>query len=152
MDRQSSRRVRTYSHWGAYDVEVEGEAITAVHAYHDDPDPSPIGQSFRDAIHHRTRIARPAVRRGWLERGPENHGGGRGHHASRCLDRPAPAGQAHVDPVAFDSCPLDRGQAAAAASHEDGCKLVVGGMWIDLQPPAVRQLQPAGGEREPPWQ
>ena len=78
MDRESSRRVRTYSHWGAYDVEVEGEAITAVHAYHDDPDPSPIGQSFRDAIHHRTRIARPAVRRGWLERGPENHGGGRG--------------------------------------------------------------------------
>ncbi len=78
MDRQSSKRVRTYSHWGAYDVEVEGEAITAVHAYHDDPDPSPIGQSFRDAIHHRSRIARPAVRRGWLERGPENHGGGRG--------------------------------------------------------------------------
>ena len=78
MDRQSSKRVRTFSHWGAYDVEVEGEAITAVHAYHDDPDPSLIGQSFRDAIHHRSRIARPAVRRGWLERGPENHGGGRG--------------------------------------------------------------------------
>ena len=78
MDRQSSKRVRTFSHWGAYDIEVEGEAIVAVHAYHDDPDPSPIGQSFRDAIHHRSRIARPAVRRGWLERGPENHGGGRG--------------------------------------------------------------------------
>ena len=78
MDRPTSKRVRTFSHWGAYDIEVEGETITAVHDYHDDPDPSPIGQSFRDAIHHRSRIARPAVRKGWLERGPENHGGGRG--------------------------------------------------------------------------
>ena len=55
----------------------EGE-IVAVHPFENDPDPSPIGQSFRDAIHHRCRVAQPMVRRGWLERGPERHGGGRG--------------------------------------------------------------------------
>ena len=68
----------TFSHWGAYEVEVAGGEIAAVHPFAGDPDPSPIGQSLKDGIQHRSRIAQPAVRRGWLERGPENHGGGRG--------------------------------------------------------------------------
>ncbi len=69
---------RTFTHWGAYDVAVSGDRITEVRAFGDDPDPSPIGQSFLDAIDHPARIARPAIRKGWLERGPEGHGGGRG--------------------------------------------------------------------------
>ncbi|MCZ6524118.1 MAG: molybdopterin-dependent oxidoreductase [Alphaproteobacteria bacterium] len=77
-DQSERRRVPTYTHWGAYEVEVAGEEILAVHAYAGDPDPSPIGQSLVDATHHRSRILRPAVRQGWLERGPEAHGGGRG--------------------------------------------------------------------------
>jgi len=75
---EASRRTRTYTHWGAYDVEVADGAIVAVHSHDEDPDPSAIGKSFEDSIHHRTRIMQPAVRKGWLERGPEKHGGGRG--------------------------------------------------------------------------
>jgi biotin/methionine sulfoxide reductase len=77
MDEHSTRR-RTVTHWGVYDVEVAGEEIVAVHPWAGDPDPSPIGQSYVDATRHRSRIARPAVRKGWLERGPTGHGGGRG--------------------------------------------------------------------------
>jgi biotin/methionine sulfoxide reductase len=72
------KRTRTYTHWGAYDVEVADGCITAVHSHEEDPDPSAIGESFEDSIHHRSRIMEPAVRKGWLERGAKNHGGGRG--------------------------------------------------------------------------
>ena len=72
------KRTRTYTHWGAYDVEVADGGITAVHSHEEDPDPSAIGKSFEDSIHHRSRIMEPAVRKGWLERGAKNHGGGRG--------------------------------------------------------------------------
>ena len=78
MDKRIGQRSQTFSHWGAYDIEVADGAIVAVHADPADPDPSPIGQSYLDAIQHRCRIERPMVRQGWLERGPEAHGGGRG--------------------------------------------------------------------------
>ena len=68
----------TLSHWGAYELEIEGGDVAAVHSYENDPDPSPIGQSFVGSLQHRSRISQPAVRRGWLERGPHDHGGGRG--------------------------------------------------------------------------
>ncbi len=77
-DQSERKRVPTYTHWGAYEVEVAGDEILAVHPYAGDPDASPIGQSLVGATHHRSRILRPAVRQGWLERGPEDHGGGRG--------------------------------------------------------------------------
>ena len=72
------KRTRTYTHWGAYEIEVDDGAITAVHSHEEDPDPSAIGKSFEDSIHHRSRIMQPAVRKGWLERGAKKHGGGRG--------------------------------------------------------------------------
>ncbi|MBH62671.1 MAG: Asp-tRNA(Asn)/Glu-tRNA(Gln) amidotransferase GatCAB subunit C [Alphaproteobacteria bacterium] len=68
----------TLSHWGAYELEVEGDDVASVHSYESDTDPSPIGQSFVGSVRHRSRIGQPAVRRGWLERGPHDHGGGRG--------------------------------------------------------------------------
>ena len=68
----------TLSHWGAYELQVEGGDVSAVNPYENDPDPSPIGQSFVGSIRHRSRISQPAVRRGWLERGPHDHSGGRG--------------------------------------------------------------------------
>jgi len=74
-----TKRTRTYTHWGAYDVEVRDGIISGVHPHASDPDPSAIGKSFEDAIHHRSRVLQPAVRKGWLERGPEGHGGGRGN-------------------------------------------------------------------------
>ena len=78
MATPAPKRTRTYTHWGAYDVEVAGGTSTAVRPHSEDPDPSLIGKSFEDSVHHRSRITQPAVRKGWLERGPEKHGGGRG--------------------------------------------------------------------------
>ena len=73
-----SKRTRTFSHWGSYDVVVTDGRITEVIPNPIDPNPSPIGQSFLDAVDHPTRITRPAIRQGWLEKGPLEHGGGRG--------------------------------------------------------------------------
>ena len=78
MPSTDSKRVQTSLHWGAYQVDVQDERIVAVHPLAGDPDPSPIGRSLPDVVHHPCRVARPMVRKGWLERGPEHHGGGRG--------------------------------------------------------------------------
>jgi anaerobic selenocysteine-containing dehydrogenase len=77
MKEIQSKRVQTSLHWGAYQVEVEDNRVVAMHPFADDPDPSPIGQSTPDAVHHKCRIAQPMVRQGWLEKGPQAHGGGR---------------------------------------------------------------------------
>ncbi len=58
------------SHWGAFDVTVDGDRIVAVQGHRDDPAPSPLLQNYLDGARHRARVARPAVRRGWLEHGP----------------------------------------------------------------------------------
>ena len=75
MDKPAGERIQTYTHWGAYDIEVEDDRIVAVHADADDSDPSLIGQSYTDAIDHRVRIDRPMVRKGWLENGPDSREG-----------------------------------------------------------------------------
>jgi len=63
-DRQS--RV-TSSHWGAFRVITENGRITAVEPFEADENPSDIPSSLPTAVHHSTRIARPSIRRGWLE-------------------------------------------------------------------------------------
>ena len=78
MSATHSRHVQTSLHWGAYQVEVEAGRIVAARPLPGDPDPSPIGRSIPDVVHHPCRVAQPMVRKGWLERGPEHHGGGRG--------------------------------------------------------------------------
>ena len=67
-DRQS--RV-TSSHWGAFRVITEKGRITAVEPFEADTDPSGIPSSLPAAVHHATRVARPAIRRGWLESPPQ---------------------------------------------------------------------------------
>ncbi|MEE9415592.1 MAG: molybdopterin guanine dinucleotide-containing S/N-oxide reductase [Acidimicrobiales bacterium] len=80
MSKESSsvRRVRTFTHWGAYDVVVSDDTITSVEPIEEDPDPSPIGQSLVDGISHRSRVRAPSVREGWLEHGPGPANGARG--------------------------------------------------------------------------
>ncbi|MBP0493776.1 molybdopterin guanine dinucleotide-containing S/N-oxide reductase [Roseomonas indoligenes] len=57
------------AHWGVFRAGwADGRLVVQPHP--GDPDPSPILKNFPDALHHRARIARPMVRRGWLERGP----------------------------------------------------------------------------------
>jgi len=58
------------SHWGAFRVTVEDDRIVDVDGHPDDPAPSPLLANYRDGIRHPARVARPAVRRGWLEHGP----------------------------------------------------------------------------------
>ena len=61
----------TSTHWGVYDVTVEAGAVTRVTPFDKDPDPSPIGQSLIGTVTGPVRIRRPAVRKSWLEGGPE---------------------------------------------------------------------------------
>jgi biotin/methionine sulfoxide reductase len=68
----------TTSHWGAYRVRRHQDGSVAVLPHPRDPDPSPLLGNVADALTHPTRVAAPAVRRGWLERGPgpsEGRGG-----------------------------------------------------------------------------
>ena len=57
------------SHWGVFSARLRDGAL-AVRPYAGDPDPNGIIGNFPAALRHRARIARPMVRRGWLERGP----------------------------------------------------------------------------------
>jgi len=74
----------TSSHWGAYEVvRQDGRpdgSVSGLAAFRDDPAPSPIGLAMWDAYHSPLRVARPAVRAGWLERAPDDprRGEGRG--------------------------------------------------------------------------
>jgi biotin/methionine sulfoxide reductase len=63
-----ARRPTTATHWGAYEVEVEGGRVRTLRPIAEDPDPSPIGSNIPDALDGPLRIRRPAVRKGWLER------------------------------------------------------------------------------------
>ncbi|MCS7475503.1 molybdopterin-dependent oxidoreductase [Umezawaea endophytica] len=67
-----SRKQETSAHWGTYLVEVsaDGRDVVAARARPDDPDAAPAIGNVADAHRHRSRVARPTVRRRWLERGP----------------------------------------------------------------------------------
>lgn len=67
-DRQT--RVTT-SHWGAFKVITEGDRIVDTAVFEADPNPSTIPKSIPQAVHHKTRVARPAIRKGWLEGGSD---------------------------------------------------------------------------------
>ena len=71
MSESEIRRTSPHlSHWGAFDVTVEGDDIVGVRGHPDDPTPSPLLDNFLDGIKSEARVMRPAVRRGWLEHGP----------------------------------------------------------------------------------
>lgn len=57
------------SHWGVFSARWRDGRL-AVRPHAGDPDPNRIIENFPEALRHRARIARPSIRRGWLERGP----------------------------------------------------------------------------------
>ncbi|HYM72449.1 MAG TPA: molybdopterin-dependent oxidoreductase [Stellaceae bacterium] len=57
------------SHWGAFSVMVRDREIDIV-PHPRDTDPSPLLANIPASVSHPARVARPMVRRGWLERGP----------------------------------------------------------------------------------
>ena len=61
----------TAAHWGIYEVRTADDgALPVLSGFERDPDPSPIGIDQLHAETTRLRIARPAVRKSVLERGP----------------------------------------------------------------------------------
>ena len=57
------------SHWGPFQARWDGARLQ-VRPHAPDPDPSLILHNVLDAASHRSRVAQPMVRRGWLEGGP----------------------------------------------------------------------------------
>ena len=65
-----SERV-TASHWGTGIAEVEDGRLTRVRPHPGDPDPSPINDNLPGSLHGAARVLRPAVRKSYLEHGPD---------------------------------------------------------------------------------
>ncbi len=57
------------SHWGVFSGQWDGDKLV-ITPHPIDPDPNPILQNFPEALRHKARIAKPMVRKGWLENGP----------------------------------------------------------------------------------
>lgn len=71
----------TATHWGVYEVEQTHDGRPKLVPYKRDANPSEIGLHQLAAATHRSRVARPAVRQGWLEQGPGGRTEGRGRDA-----------------------------------------------------------------------
>ena len=63
------KRDFTAAHWGIYEIDRTNGRSPELKAFAGDPDPSPIGLSMLDASRTRSRVARPAVRKSWLDHG-----------------------------------------------------------------------------------
>jgi len=70
----SNRERLTSTHWGAGAVEVKDGRVVAVRPFSRDPQPSPILDGMADALYAPTRVAKPSVRKGWLEKRDKNRG------------------------------------------------------------------------------
>lgn len=73
-----TRRHPQLAHWGAYTAVVENGRLVRCEPFAHDPNPSPMLDSIVPTVYSPRRIARPAVRRGWLETRSARGGGGRG--------------------------------------------------------------------------
>ncbi|HTV99699.1 MAG TPA: molybdopterin-dependent oxidoreductase [Streptosporangiaceae bacterium] len=58
------------SHWGAFGVRAEPDGSVTVVPHPGDPAPSPLLGNIPGGLRHATRVARPAIRKGWLDDGP----------------------------------------------------------------------------------
>ena len=58
------------SHWGAFRVKQENGQLV-LRARERDPDPSPLLKNLAASLNSPARVKRPAIRRGWLEKGPQ---------------------------------------------------------------------------------
>ncbi len=79
MSNGTARDLRgSATHWGAFDADVRDGRVVGIVPSATDPDPSPILRSIPDALYHESRIDRPYVRAGFLEKGAAGGGAGRG--------------------------------------------------------------------------
>ncbi len=71
----SVTRRRHMAQWGAFEAVVENGRFVAAEPFAGDPEPSDILQAMPESVYHRSRIDRPHVRQGFLERGPDSRAG-----------------------------------------------------------------------------
>jgi len=76
---QPRQRFPSLSHWGAFTAVVEGGRVVDCEPFARDPAPSPILRSMAGMVHSPLRIARPAVREGWLRQREGSDRAARGH-------------------------------------------------------------------------
>lgn len=65
----SAKRSPSHCHWGAFTAVVENGRVIACEPFGRDPRPSPMLEAIPAMVHSPLRIARPAVREGWLKNG-----------------------------------------------------------------------------------
>jgi len=65
-----TQNLTSSTHWGAFTAQVSEGDIVAATALSSDANPAPQLQNLPGAVRHRSRVANPAVRRGWLHNGP----------------------------------------------------------------------------------
>src|SRR5699024_6251126 len=73
------KRYLSLSHWGAFTAVVRNEELIACEPFTFDLAPSGILDSMPDSIHSSWRVARPAVRQGWLQKRESSDRSQRGH-------------------------------------------------------------------------
>ena len=75
---ERAESIPTGAHWGVYDVLVADGRVVGSRPWADDPDPAPLHAALPGTVYHPTRIARPMVRAGYHNAGPESDTAGRG--------------------------------------------------------------------------
>ncbi|MQQ09518.1 molybdopterin-dependent oxidoreductase [Epibacterium sp. SM1979] len=68
MSSAETKTLITSSHWGAMEVDVRDGQIVAARPFAGDANPPGIANILPEAVHHSSRVARPSIRRAWLER------------------------------------------------------------------------------------
>lgn len=58
------------SHWGAFQARCSASGHLEVRPHPSDTEPTDLLDNIATSVHHRARVARPAIRAGWLENGP----------------------------------------------------------------------------------
>lgn len=68
----------TINHWGLGLAELQGDKLSDVAGHPHDPAPSPINRNIASSLNGAARVTRPAVRKSWLQDGPQAKTGERG--------------------------------------------------------------------------
>jgi biotin/methionine sulfoxide reductase len=82
MRAMNERLIRTASHWGAYWAKVRDGRVVGVAPFEKDEHPSPLAQSQVAAVYDASRIDRPHVRQGFLDRVKDNDADNHGNDHS----------------------------------------------------------------------
>ena len=72
MNYKITKKITT-SHWGAFEAIVENGKLISTNPFEYDPKPNDIPKLIPKAVYHKTRVARPSIRKGWLKGGKDRN-------------------------------------------------------------------------------